>query len=371
MIPSYLLLEQFNRGLIEVLSAEDLRRLLKEQFHIRLEHLTSPQRPFRLQVVDVIETVNRAGWLQDLIEAVYRLNPGHPAMAKLYGALGLMPSVSVQQAGVSTTPSPTKQLSGFERVGRGPLPILDLDVWTVEATRVADRVCRIETVQEAMATGFLVGPDAVLTAYHVLERQLDGSLPPSQVQFRFEFRVLADGTRSDGVVVGLHATDWLIDCAPYAPGEKAQDPTTPPTPDELGHVLVRLARPIGLEPPGRGRGGPPRGWIWVPDRPPVLATKSPVIIAHYLSGGPLKLSVDTQGMIGPNENGTRIRYQVETGPGSSGSPCFDIGWTLFAVHQYAHRPPSEAPAFRHGIPTFAIRNRLEGLGKADTLGGPN
>jgi hypothetical protein len=90
---------------------------------------------------------------------------------------------------------------------------------------------------------------------------------------------------------------------------------------------------------------------------------------YYADGNPLQIAFDTEGMVGLNEDGTRVRYTIETGPGSSGAPCFDIHWNLFAVHQLREsKPAGPAVGFKQGIPAGSIRRRLRTLGKEHWLG---
>lgn len=159
-----------------------------------------------------------------------------------------------------------------------------------------------------------------------------------------------------------------MDSTPHVEEENYRSDAHLPRPDELGYALVRLRRPIGLEFPGGARGGKQRGWITLREDAPLPAPRSPVVIMCYTDHNPLKLAFDTQGMIGTNQNETRIRYTVETGPGASGGPCFDIDWNLFAMHQLRDPEAKECPpAFKQGIPTWQIRRRLRQRGKEDVL----
>jgi hypothetical protein len=353
-------------ALTEAFDEEELARLLRSRLGYKLDVMTAPG-PLKFRVFGVVEAADRAGWLQQLVELAYRQRPNNRAIAAIYEKAGLAPKADLQQSGVRQIQTNVTS-SDFERTFNKLLPSLDFDLWIAEAARVGDQVCWVDVEGIGKGTGFLVGPDTLLTRDFLIDQQLRGRVPSDQVRFRFEYKVLADGTRSEGVVVGLHPTDWLIDHSPHAPGE-GENPDVLPTPDQLGYALVRLDRPVGLEPPGRARGGNPRGWISVPSEAPALSLRSPVIIAHYPRGESLKLSIDTEGMMGWNANGTRVRYQVQTSPGSTGAPCFDVNWRLFAIHQLADPKTGQPKMFRQGIPIAAIRARLERLGKADALGG--
>jgi hypothetical protein len=85
-----------------------------------------------------------------------------------------------------------------------------------------------------------------------------------------------------------------------------------------------------------------------------------MIVQHPIAG-PLKLAIDTQGIIGLNENGTRIKYRTNTEPGSSGSPCFNVNWELIALH-HAGDPDfsiEHQPEYNQGVPFYAIYELLK------------
>src|SRR5262249_19715991 len=140
-------------------------------------------------------------------------------------------------------------------------------------------------------------------------------------------------TRSEGVVVGLHATEWNQDFSPFS---AADGTANLPAPNELDYALVKLARDLGnerLNPTAPE--SPKRGWIEIPDPAPILEAKDPLLIAQHPDGRPLTLAVDTEAIIAVNANGTRVRYATNTEAGSSGSPCFEMkDWTLAALHHY-------------------------------------
>jgi hypothetical protein len=80
------------------------------------------------------------------------------------------------------------------------------------------------------------------------------------------------------------------------------------------------------------------------------------LILQHPSHDRLKLAVNMEAMIGPNANGTRIRYRTNTEEGSSGSPCFGAGWELIGLHHSGD--PRVRPTYNQGIPITRIRDRL-------------
>ena len=231
---------------------------------------------------------------------------------------------------------------------------------------------------QAQGTGFLVGPDAVLTNYHVMEPAIKKQVGPAGVECQFDFKLLKDNT-APYTPIKL-AADWLIDHSPYTENEKqgTPDKAPPPTADELDYALIRLAVAFGSQPwaksPDDNGNAPARGWVRVPDQPPAVGDKMAIIIAQHPDGAPMKLALDTDAV--NKEKGfwlnvpqTRLRYATNTEGGSSGSPCFDFNWHLIALHHYGDPKFSRRGDWNQGVPIGPIRARLARLGKADALGG--
>ena len=212
---------------------------------------------------DLIGQAEREGWTTDLMREAYRYNPRNNDLLRIYEKYGLAPGISVQHSGIEVPEIKAISSSGFEKTLEGRQPAFDFAVWREKMALVEGRVCRVEIGGNAAGTGFLVGPDAVLTNYHVLESVLKGTSPPDKVTCRFDYKVLADGSRVEGVAVGLHPTDWKLDFSPFSAAEKTGTPDTPPpSPEELDYALVRLQhgsakdrRPPRVGPRPRGAGG--------------------------------------------------------------------------------------------------------------------
>ena len=268
--------------------------------------------------------------------------------------------------GVETTAS-----SGFERAIRNRLPIFDFAVWREKMTAVEGLICEIEIDGNPAGTGFLVGPAAVMTNYHVLEDVLTGKTPADKVVCLFDYKVLSNGSRMRTTSVGLDPTGWNLDSSPPSADEKTNTPDrTVPTADQLDYALVKLARAIGDEPALSrvGDQAPKRGWVAIPSAPPVFLPKAPLLIAQHPDGKPLKLSVDTDSVIGVNPNRTRVRYTNNTEPGSSGSPVFDLEWNLVALHHLGDPAYDHPPSYNQGVVIDLIRKRIVSRGGGDALG---
>lgn len=340
---------------------------LTEMLRFRLDRdLFSVVPPGALNTVafNLLRLAEQEGFEYELIEAAYQYRPKNARIREVYEKYALAPKVTVAD-------KPT-DLEGLEKVVRAGVPMLDMGLFWERASRVEARVCRVEISGSAAGTGFLVGPDALLTNYHVLRKVIENKAAPGDVSLRFGYKRAADDSILSGTVFKL-AADWLIDFSPHTIGEgKGTPEAAAPKSDELDYTLVRVAGEPGKQKVDRQTGpeAPPRGWVEVPASVPVVGKDQPLLIVQHPQGEPLKLAVDMQSTLGENADRTRLRYRTNTEPGSSGSPCFDCEWRLVALHHYGD-PAYDHPKFNQGVPAATIRKLLETRGKAGSLGGPS
>jgi hypothetical protein len=269
--------------------------------------------------------------------------------------------VAVQHGGDTVFSASTTQ-ARLERTIRDRIPQLNLAVWRERTTSVEGQVCRVEVDGHPVGTGFLVGPDAIITNYHVVERLFTDLLAANRVTVRFDYKVLANSARSAGIVVALHPTDWKLDYSPYAECEKRGQLSGTPTLEELDYALLRLETPIGMEEffPSETLNARRRGWLRLPTMLPDLSLKDPLLIVQHPDGAPLKLAIDTSAFLELNSNRTRMRYTTNTEPGSSGSPVFDLEWNLVALHHLGDPAVDKlTPEFNQGVPLDIVRRRIE------------
>jgi hypothetical protein len=355
---------EFQQALAENFDEPDLEMLVRVRLNERLHLIVKPGslKYIAFQLLTWAEQQG-APVVVDLARAAYLEKPYNDQLRHVYEKFGMAPTVSCQQAGMAMAGAPGHATSsGLEALVCPRLKVVDMHKWREKMAQVEGQVCRIEFNGNAMGTGFLVGPDLVLTNYHVLEGAIEGKLPPALVACRFDYKTLADGSRSEGVVAHLRDSDWCVDYSRYSQAEADNEPDRkPPTADELDYALARLARPIGSEPIDRkgGSTSPSRGWIACPETQPPLERSMPLLIAQHPDGSPLKLALDTQSVISVNSNGTRVRYATNTDRGSSGSPCFNMDWEVVALHHMGD-PAWRMPKFNQGVPIGIVRKRLAG-----------
>jgi hypothetical protein len=287
-----------------------------------------------------------------LLAAAREARPADPGLIAVAQAFGLAPLI----------PAIGEPAGGLERAVDPSSALIDMPTWLSRAGRLETQICLIQLRGKPQGTGFLVGPDVVITNYHVIEPVIAGDASAADLTLVFDHKRSADGTVvNPGVSYALATTDWQIDASPFQPGEGADDSGPPPSTSQLDYALLRTARPAGTEPVG-GKLGPPRGWIAPLAENYAFAAGDIVYVVQHPRGSPLKIAAGT--VIGVNANQTRVTYLPTTDHGSSGSPVFNRAWDLVALH---HRGSA---TYNQGVPIAAIRRLLIERGHEDVLGHP-
>jgi hypothetical protein len=228
--------------------------------------------------------------------------------------------------------------------------------------------------QTVYGTAFLIAPDLVITNHHVVAALIDQTVPPAAARFRFDYKQLGGSVLSQGRLYGLHPTGWLVDQSPPSAVDLQPEPKAgSPKPDELDYAVLRLSESAGSDPPGAkpDPNAAPRGWMLLADPQAAFAPGDAMLILQHPEALPMKLAIDMAGTIGPNGNGTRVKYKVNTEAGSSGSPCFDANWKLVALHHSGDPnfdPAGKPAAYNEGIPIRAVLALLTQRNKAAALG---
>lgn len=246
----------------------------------------------------------------------------------------------------------------LERIVNSEDNFLDIDL-LAGAIYTAQAVGRIELPSgRALGTGFLVGPDLIMTNFHVFKTKdvLERAV------IRFDYQVNADGVVTQGRVFN------------FMPDLYISSPDT-----ELDFALVRVKgeplaeRKMGPDDEGLDylellRRGRHRGYLLV--SPAMIVEQERVNIVQHPNGNPQKV-VLTQNYVLSNMSADRVHYLADTMPGSSGSPVLNNHWEVIALHHSggAH-PPQKASAdlqkllrgqykFNEGIPMRAILPHIE------------
>lgn len=234
-------------------------------------------------------------------------------------------------------------------------------------TTALGRVCLIRIAGNDIGTGFLVGPDLLLTAYHNLTNVIGGDMDADSVLFVFDY-CTKDRQVMEGPKVGLFPGTgddpraWLIDASPPTQLEwdenREPDIETETSPEYLDFALVRLAERIGDQPSlfGRTRGcfslNAARSPYNFPKGAALMIVGHPRSSTFSVTASPQIFSLEPDSVIKRNPNNTRVRYRTNTMKGSSGSPVLSVQWELVAMHHFGRKY-----SYNQGIPIQAIAQR--------------
>lgn len=212
-----------------------------------------------------------------------------------------------------------------------------------------------ENINQLMGTGFLIGPDLVMTNYHVIDKYVTEVVTEEMVEGqirkkrKFEEKVPGDnifcffdylaapqpdvppkaGKPHPSVVVQAVSEKWLVDAKTKLPGEGVFPyPDHTCVTDQFDYAVIRLRRPIG-EVPCRSSGGAPRGWLQLSNAIDTLAGKRVIVLQHPQKSHQL-FDIGDFWKLDPST--TRVWYAVNTGFGSSGGAAVGMDGRLYALH---------------------------------------
>lgn len=319
-------------AIVAAFSPGDLAIAVRDHVGEDLHNLAAPG-PHRHQAFGLVQACRQRGWLDRLLFGVVAERRDNPKVIDLARRLGLHPA---------------GEPGGFEKLVGPNVALVDLHPWLARCSAAAARVCQVRVRGQKEGTGFLVGPDAVLTNHHVVAGALD---QPGELSFVFDYARAASGEVYPGVAfAGKQVIAW----SPQGPDGQWSDPVAAaPGEDELDFALIALSEPAGARGLGGATQGQPRGWLDVsPAVHDFAGARGLAILSHPL-GDPVKLALDfaDQGKLTSSE-ARRVRYTVPTHGGSSGAPVFHAErLTLVALHQGGQS------AWNQGIPVSTIAAR--------------
>jgi trypsin-like peptidase/effector-associated domain 1 (EAD1)-containing protein len=286
------------------------------------------------KVYDLIVWADSRGALPQLIGAAVNANPTNPDLREF--CRSMLPAADrssvepffrsiVEALGLSPKVTGGPEL---ERIIVRSARFSQVEKWRMEMARCEQAVGRVECPEhEGVGSAFLIGPDLVITNYHVVRAIAAARHRTEQVVLRFDYKAFPDGqTLRSGETVRL-AADWLV----------AHD-----TEDRLDFAIARLERPVGDQHVGRDAQAPLRGWL-VP-QPVAIEPGAPVFVIQHPRARPLAIAAGVLISGGPD----RLSYTANTEPGSSGSPCFTSDWGLLALHR------GSASEVNQGVPLASI-----------------
>ncbi len=345
---------------------------------------------FSIDVREVIRWVEKEEQTLDLLQFARRRKANRAKLLNEFAQqLGVvLPTDITIQPSNATSPSAiggitqlsnaasfsTPSQDGLQRKIRDIGSILNVVQWKTQLEEVERHICRVEINGQAVGTGFLLGPDIVITCYHVMERVINGPDVKEDVILRFDYKLMGDGkTLNAGTMYQLAKDDWLIDFSYYSQLDRfVHEDMAERDCHELDYALLRTDGKPGeewLSDMAIYTGPLWRKHMCISQKGQDFKNDMPLYIMHHPDGDPLTLTQDTSAVIRVNNNKTRVRYRTNTEYGSSGSPCFTINWELIAIHQSGDPDfhPSHKPEYNQGVPIAIVLALLEKRGKKHLL----
>ncbi len=342
-----LTLEQRQRletAFLNAFDPNDLSQMLRLKMGLKIAEELNINRGLRFIVTDLIDISIKGGWIRRLLLSAKDYRPGNTRIQAIVGELHISQPERINKENIELEKDIHENQGFLEKIVRKRAPFIPFDSYVKGLSAIGKQIARIEIPRGTEAgTGWLVGPNLVLTAYHVVEKihKNEHGFDFTDLVVRFDYTVVNGLSRTCAV-----KENWLIDYAPYSEKDlqlSLQDPAA----NELDYALLELVENAGNEafPDGSNR-----GWIEIHEYPVVMSIDDFVMIPQHPDGRPLELAFGALQKY--NNAANRIRYDTNTEPGSSGSPCFNIGLQPFAMHQASG--PAKNLVYNQGVPLREI-----------------
>lgn len=335
--------QDFREALASAFTYPDMQMLISDYFSPLTFARVAPVGPtvtYENQLYGLIEGARMEGWLSDLVAAAHERRPKNQRIREIAEGEGL--TVSGPRLD-SPTDMPLEKVIDQNRQFFDPIELFD------RLSILQGQVCWID-IPDGGGTGFLVGPDLLLTTDHIIKGLREGRVSPDDVKCYFDYKETIEGaflSKKKITEVKLETDNWLIDWLPSS--QYDLDPSLGDAGElELDYGLIRLAERVADLPVGGATSdleamSQPRGWIDTSADPPALAPGNQVFVLQHPEGRPLKLSLGRVTEF--NRNGTRLRHDANTERGSAGSPCFNADLQLVALHHAGYARWNQAIPF--------------------------
>lgn len=275
-----------------------LRIMVQYGLNENLDEFIPNNADLREATYETVRWAQAEGRLLELISAARNANPGNPPLRSVAELAGVAP-----------------RSQALESVLAPGVVLVGVEEWRTKMSLSELCVCRVEIAGDPQGTGFLIGADCVLTSHHVLDIVFNRTKKPETVVCRFDYKAGSDGmTLNSGVEYRL-AADWLVDTSPI---------------EGLDFALIRLKATAGRDAVSNQVGAETRGWLRVTEHKFDVGER--LFIIQHPNASPMKLGTGTVEKVSSDQ--TKICHDADTEGGSSGSPCFTMGWELVGLHQH-------------------------------------
>lgn len=283
----------------------------------------------KIEYLNVIVQIAAEGWIDEFVAAAAEDRPLNATLAALATELAAGPAPRE-----FSDASDSRKQTALQRLVRPDQPDADAAVLLSAIAAASRAVCVVEVDGNPQGTGFLVAPDRVLTNWHVARPMTQR--PVADLAIRFGLHTRADGTLATGTACAL-AADWLAASRPYDATDETLDPDDAPAPESLDYALIRLAAPVADIVP-----------LALDPAAPLPPAGADLVMVQHPQGAPQKISFGRITAVAGG--GRRLRYDVNTKPGSSGSPILDHRGTLIGLHHAGDPNFAALALYNQGIP---------------------
>jgi len=178
--------QEVHKALLEAYNKASLRQMLRFRLDRDLEELVADA-TFSSMIFDLLALAEEEGWDTKLVREAHLQNPGNAALAAVYEKYGWAPEIILADESQSLPPALTKaSAGGLEKIIRPGNPSLDMAVWRTRLSEVEVRICRVDLNNGAQGTGLLVGPEVILTNFHVVKNVVEGKIPMTALSCLFD-----------------------------------------------------------------------------------------------------------------------------------------------------------------------------------------
>src|SRR5215213_3567862 len=158
---------------------DELKMILRFELDEKLQNYVD-RGPMNRVVTELLEWAESKGKLDELIAGARAQNPGNPELRQFALEVSL------------TSDAPPQ--GRLEAMVLENVPFQQVNKWRATMVKMERAVCRVEMPEgTGVGTGFLVGPGAVLTNWHVAKLLEKKNLQQTQAGVRFDYAAGADG----------------------------------------------------------------------------------------------------------------------------------------------------------------------------------
>lgn len=245
---------------------------------------------------------------------------------------------------VAALPSPTTTIvngspGDLQRIVNVLSQFSDSAMLRFELAQREARVVRIDIAGKGTGTGWLVAPDILLTAYHVIEPSVNDM---SKIIARFDYKFvpqLGGKLLANGRQIKFAANNPILARSGHADKVIELSKESATDTNLLDFALLRLEEKVGEQGLGpNGQGDEKRGWFQLPTDVHIFHPDEGLFVLGHpqlkndVEAGPLKLTLALPSAAELTEHANRVRYSVNTKGGNSGSPVMNQSLMPLALH---------------------------------------